>query len=274
MMKQDGKPPVTLEDLLRLKRAERPAAEFWQRFDRELRTKQLAALVERKPWWKRVPQLIAVVARRPMPLGATAVLVLSFVAFREYRAPASGSDLVLAAVQSPGAQVAANTLLQIEPAGLLSVDAAVLPAYDVREDESATTVAVASAEPSVPVELSTRRVSLLGSMSDSQASDRIAANLAAVQAAEPAVTRSLLGGTRGFETRALPARTPAVDPLAQMTHPSEARRARIQSAMAMMSSLELPSRTATRVTSQISNERLYDQNHRLEGSGNQLSFKF
>ena len=274
MMKQDGKPPVTLEDLLRLKRAERPAAEFWQRFDRELRTKQLAALVERKPWWKRVPQLIAGIARRPLPLGATAVLVLSFVTFREYRVPAPGSDLVLAAVQSPAAQVAANTSMQIEPAGPLSVDAAVLPVYDARENEAATTVAVASVEPAVPVELSPRRVSLLGSMSDSQASDRIAANLAAVQAAEPAVTRSLLGGTRGFETRALPARTPAVDPLAQMTHPSEARRARIQSAMAMMSSLERPSRTATRVTSQISNERLYDQNHRLEGSGNQLSFKF
>ena len=42
-MNQENKRPVTLEDLLRLKRAERPAAEFWVRFDRELRAKQEAA---------------------------------------------------------------------------------------------------------------------------------------------------------------------------------------------------------------------------------------
>lgn len=273
MMKQDGKPPVTLEDLLRLKRAERPAAEFWERFDRELRTKQLAALVERKPWWKRLPQLVAVVARRPLPLGATAVLALSFLAYREYPT-ASTPAPVVAESPAPSREVVVSTSVQVEPTAPMLADAAVLPVYDARETDLAPTVSLASVESSTPAEPVTRRVSLLGSMSETQASDRIAANLAAVQAAEPAITRSLLGGTRGFETRALPARTQAVDPLAQMAHPSEARRARIQSAMAMMSSLELPSRTATRVTSQISNDRLYDQNHRLEGSGNQLSFKF
>jgi len=39
---------VTLEDLLCLKRAERPPPEFWSEFERELRQKQLAALVERR----------------------------------------------------------------------------------------------------------------------------------------------------------------------------------------------------------------------------------
>ena len=35
---------VSLEDLLRLKREERPTSEYWSQFDRELRAKQLAAL--------------------------------------------------------------------------------------------------------------------------------------------------------------------------------------------------------------------------------------
>ena len=35
---------VTIEDLLRLKRAERPPASFWSDFDREMRAKQLAAI--------------------------------------------------------------------------------------------------------------------------------------------------------------------------------------------------------------------------------------
>ena len=34
------KRPVTIEDLLRLKSTERPPAEFWDKFDRELRAKQ------------------------------------------------------------------------------------------------------------------------------------------------------------------------------------------------------------------------------------------
>ena len=49
------KRPITLEDILRLKRAERPPAEFWDSFDRQLRAKQLAALVEKRPWWRSLP---------------------------------------------------------------------------------------------------------------------------------------------------------------------------------------------------------------------------
>ena len=51
-MNRDGKRPVSVEDLLRLKRAERPPDSFWADFDRQLRAKQLAALVEKRPWWQ------------------------------------------------------------------------------------------------------------------------------------------------------------------------------------------------------------------------------
>lgn len=77
--------PLTLEDLLRLKRAERPTPEFWSRFEVELRQKQLAALIERRPWWQTLPQLLA----RPrmfMPVGASAVLMLTLVSVK-YFAP-------------------------------------------------------------------------------------------------------------------------------------------------------------------------------------------
>jgi hypothetical protein len=75
---------VTVEDLLRLKRTERPSAEFWAGFERELRAKQLAALVSRRPWWDvswaRVQAgLVRVVA----PLGAAAALTLAFLSFNE-----------------------------------------------------------------------------------------------------------------------------------------------------------------------------------------------
>jgi hypothetical protein len=71
---------VTVEDLLRLKRAERPDAEFWSKFEVELRQKQLAALVERRPWWQSLPLLLN--RRVYLPVGATAVLTFTLVSLR------------------------------------------------------------------------------------------------------------------------------------------------------------------------------------------------
>jgi hypothetical protein len=77
---------VTLEDILRLKRAERPSAEFWSQFDRELRVKQLAALVEKRPWWRTISlgRILGGVRRFHLPLGATAVLAASIFHFGEF----------------------------------------------------------------------------------------------------------------------------------------------------------------------------------------------
>lgn len=42
---------ITLEDLLRLKRDEKPPIEFWEGFERELYQKTLLALVVNEPWY-------------------------------------------------------------------------------------------------------------------------------------------------------------------------------------------------------------------------------
>lgn len=77
----EPRPRVTVEDLLRLKRAEKPDADFWPRFESELRQKQLAALVEHRRWWENLPQ--ALVRRAYVPIGAAAALTISFVAVQE-----------------------------------------------------------------------------------------------------------------------------------------------------------------------------------------------
>jgi hypothetical protein len=80
---------VSLGELLRLKRAERPEPEFWARFEQDLRAKQLAAIVEKRPWWValRLPLATRALSRWTvqLPLGAAAVLALSFVVVREDR---------------------------------------------------------------------------------------------------------------------------------------------------------------------------------------------
>ncbi len=103
MIPSEQRPKITIEDLIRLKRAERPVPEFWVNFERELRQKQLAALIEKRPWWQGLPQFFA--RRAYLPVGATAILAFTLVSVRYYT-PA----LITQADTGPGlgAKVAVN----------------------------------------------------------------------------------------------------------------------------------------------------------------------
>jgi hypothetical protein len=76
-MSQRPLKPVTVEQLLQLKKSERPEPEFWAKFERELESKRLRALVQ--------PETLAVRALRWMrraafvavPLTATAAVVFT-----------------------------------------------------------------------------------------------------------------------------------------------------------------------------------------------------
>jgi hypothetical protein len=80
MSKPDQHSKVTLEDLLRLKRAERPSPEFWSNFERELRQKQLTALVHKRRWWHELPVLLN--RRVYVPAGAAAIIAFTLVTVR------------------------------------------------------------------------------------------------------------------------------------------------------------------------------------------------
>jgi hypothetical protein len=78
---------VSIEALLHLKRAERPPPEFWNRFEQELRAKQLAAIIEKKPWWLiafRLPKPLRSLSRYQTPLAGAALLALCVLGVREY----------------------------------------------------------------------------------------------------------------------------------------------------------------------------------------------
>ncbi len=133
-----GKLPqkVTLDDLLRLKRTERPSAEFWTRFEEELRAKQLAALVRRRPWWADAGlRLRTALARFGLPLGAATTLALAGLIFRAVQSTGS----VTAIASKPGAVVVLGGLSPPAPlasipalgAGVASVPAPVLTTLPV-----------------------------------------------------------------------------------------------------------------------------------------------
>lgn len=82
MLNLNPSPKVTVEDLLRLKRSERPSADFWDNFERELRDKQLTALLKKRAWWQELPQFL--VRRAYIPVGATAALAFTLVTVKYY----------------------------------------------------------------------------------------------------------------------------------------------------------------------------------------------
>lgn len=277
-MKPESNRPITIEDLLHLKRAELPPAEFWASFDRELRAKQLAALVEKRPWWQTLPRALLQMSRYRAIFGATAVAVVAFVSIRENEATTSGEQAV--AHVDPVAQAGEYIIAAPQETGfaspaaeMVAVSASVVQPVVMAE---AAQSSEAETAPDLPQTITVVASQSIAHVADVQspAGRRIAENLAALQAEEPVKSRSLLAVASGFEVRAMPNRV-AIEPLQQMTPPSDTRRSRLLTAMVSMASLESSMRTTERAASRIAEERLYDdQMSRFGARGDRLQVKF
>lgn len=280
-MKPVSKRPVTVEDLLRLKRAERPGAEFWTRFDRELRAKQLSALVEKRPWWRDLSRAFSGISRYRLPLGATAIIAATVLSVRDFQPEAAVTAVTLAperVTSGFGSTVPSAS----EPEALSDTSKMSVPTSTLARTEATALDAADPLPPSVTTasDVVARHVSQLGGAShtagpvtDLSASTRyLDAKFAGASASEALIARNLLGTVRGFETRVLPAR-PTVEPLQQMMTPRDARRTKMLTAMVSMFA-ETPAPTGERVARYLPDDRLYDQIHRFSGRGDRLSVRF
>ena len=66
---------VKVEDLLRLKRAERPCEVFWNTFDRELHQRMLQTLVKKDPWYVQVLRGVSGRIAQTAAVGAAAAFL-------------------------------------------------------------------------------------------------------------------------------------------------------------------------------------------------------
>lgn len=267
------KKTVTVEDLIRLKRAEHPPVEFWAQFDRELRTKQLAAIIEPRPWWAPFIRVTAKLSHYQVPVGAAAILALSFVAVREYRTtdlnlPYAAETEAAAMVNEPASTTPALNTATASRVAVLApaahqIDAT--PAVMGDEPAEATTQvgyashAVALPEPSP------------AKAEPTPSARYIAANLAAAQAADPRLVDDVFGSP----VRTVQTREPVRDPLAQIGAPGEARRSRLlESALPVAASANVTVGTSDRVARRLTEERLYDTISRIGLKGDRVAFKF
>lgn len=288
MMNHDRKRPVTLEDILRLKRAERPSAEFWSQFDRELRVKQLAALVEKRPWWRTISlgRILGGVRRFHLPLGATAVLAATLFSVREFQAPKSStfsSSSSAQTLQSGGLTVSSATsvrevVLDRAASALVNVTG---PALVASQDSAPVASPLALGVELTPASTSGQLVSTVGvaphadesSVFVSSHGSGAAEKFTELQVADTLLSRQLLSSARGFETRVLPARSKPVEPLAQMKVPSGSRRSNLI-ASATLAATTVPLIASERSARALPDERIYDTISRVNARGAGVLVKF
>ncbi len=287
-MKSDQQKSVNLEDLLRLKRAERPTAEFWPQFERELRAKQLSALVVRRPWWRTLPSRALVgFSRYHLPIGATAVLALTFLSVREYQTVATERILAPTLGETQVSAVGITNDVAQMTSDLSVAQAATFAnagGFNASEETPAEAASAVSSSGS-GVDRVSAMAALIGGSAEAQATASpsarsIAENFAAAQSADNnfGSNRSLLvNASRGFESRVLPARAPVVEPLAQMTPPSDVRRARyLGTALPVVASAkQITPLSSERMASRIADERLRESlGGRLGVGGDRFTVKF
>jgi hypothetical protein len=187
MLHPEPRSRVTVEDLLRLKRAERPDPEFWMKFEAELRQKQLAALVERRRWWENLPQLFA--RRAYVPIGAAAVLTFTLVSVRNY-APTAVVQEELPVSRSVAAEVAPRAnFASVVPANLQPAAVASVPADEVSSQPAAA--------PQLSEQMPVQTVDLVPwsaarPAEETPSARSIAKNLAHLEQTEPELANSLL----------------------------------------------------------------------------------
>jgi len=282
-MIESQRPPtqVSLEDLLRLKRAERPAPEFWATFEDQLRHKQLAAIVDKRPWWRRIS--LASLRRLSIPMGATAVVAFTLISLRDHTRPASKTELTIGAADTSLVQPSnASTTSSQRGAETDSVAPSVEP-VGLASDENKTAPAITEMSPSAKT---TQQI-----VSSSVASDSSEPSLAQVilgidgaSEADPrsqfdasTVLVSLNGGADRRDISGLPS---MASPLAPVAAPSENRRSLILASLDSSDredSASSPSRAARsrdRIASRLTEQALYDSISRLGLNGDSVTIKF
>lgn len=222
MPNQNHRPPVTLEQLLRLKRAEQPTEEFWTRFDRELREKQLAALVERRPWWQTMPQVFA--RRAYLPIGATAILAFTLVSVKFYaptqlaqveELPGNPSAVVVVEPALAGAeQITPASVASIAPARSDAVDDVVASPINDRVAVAAPAATSVTNSPTDVAALISWSAPAVAGL-ESPSARNIAANIARLEQTEPDLVSSI-NGRRSLGTRAQSASAQGIAELASV----------------------------------------------------------
>ncbi len=267
---KDTERKITIEGLLRLKRAEHPAPEFWARFESEMRAKQLAAIVVRRPWWNGVPRVFALVYRNHLPFSAAAALALTWMGVHYIggtspavrTAPAKAAEpAAVANVPAPAAQVAARALLTPETPVTDARDVSAPKPPLAASNVSHLTQAPAAAQPE--------------SISAMPFADGNSISIADFRATGSDLSkRDVFGSDREFEASFASARQPVAEPLARVDPAGERLERLLAPALPAFSSTNSRLLAGDRMKQRASDDRIYESMDRYGTGAMSLEFRF
>ncbi len=266
----DFKPKITIESLLRLKRAERPPPEFWARFESDIRAKQLAAIVVRRPWWDGVSRIFTVVRRNQLSFGAAAALALTWAGVHYAGGPSSARRAVPVRGTEPTA--AANVPAPSAPA----VTRAILPREKARMDAPEAAPASKTVVASSMSHLTKAPEATLGeSIARSPFADGIAVTLADFRETQSDIARrDVFGSDQEFEASVASARQPSADPLARIDPSGERLERLLAPALPPYSPSGARAFAIDRMKQKASDDRMYESMDRYGTGGMSLEFRF
>ncbi len=277
MNESPRKSTVTLEDLLRVKRAEQPPPEFWTEFERGLRTKQLAAIVEPRPWWAPLIRIGARVSRYQVPVGATAILAVTLLAIREYH-PATATQVFEPAAETASVAAPLPVVSQVPTPEVnhLSGGPSTVAVADMNEPAPAPVAAQPRQSDPVPAAAPALGTASHVAMIDSELSSAryMADNLAAAQPNDSELDQILGRSVRSADSNGVP-----TEPLTQVNVSNDSRSRRLLAGMAWAASVgsgDSALRANEQSTRRLSERRLAESDvvSRLDVGGNQVRIKF
>ena len=272
----DHQSRITLEDLLRLKKVERPSADFWVTFERELRQKQLSALVEKRASWRDIPRFFG--RRAYLPIGATAILAFTLVSMKFYTpVPVAQATEVVPVSATPEstefaiAAVPSNETAYKSPA----VSSPLVNRADqtvVLTDNSQARVSQPAAE-SAPESLQSKFVP---AMENSPSARSIAANYARLEQSEPELISSVLGTRLSSSARVRSAASAPVIELASLQTVSSKRTRLLAryNERPPIADLVAPDSVRERVSRKLGDNDFNDHFNRVGVKGDKVSLKF
>ena len=204
----DQRSKVTLEDLLRLKRSEQPQPDFWISFERELRQKQLSALVEKRSWWRDFPRVFT--RKVYLPVGATAIVAFSLISVRYYNIPSTVQTGGVSAVSFPTSNISVEPQAQASGPVIHSLGSVAL-----HEEADLAALEEHSMAPAVDenhgqaVQQIPTNVGL--PVGESPSARSIAANLASLEQSEPELLNAVLGSRLSSPVRVQNSSAPVVE---------------------------------------------------------------
>jgi hypothetical protein len=272
MLPSEQRPKITVEDLIRLKRAERPAPEFWVNFERELRQKQLTALLEKRPWWQELPQFFA--RRAYLPVGATAILAFTLVSVRYYTpaqltkmdaAPATGS---IVAAPSAGIPLAPVSVQESSPLVNRSNESA------VRAEENNATVTPVVVESPAPARalIAVSSTVVPPATRETPSARYIATNLDRLGESDPELLQAVMGSRLSAPARGQTASDPLPELASVPTNSSKRSRILAQySERPLNPAPTAPELVRERLARRLGDSEITDRISRIGLKGDQVS---